>query len=422
MVRQKPFEYLSSLQGMGIHMDLSAIRQVLEKMKNPQDSYPSVLVGGTNGKGSICAMTSSILLAAGLKVGLYTSPHLLDVRERICFNGKTISRSEMAACIAEVQEYAENTLTYFEFLTVVAFHFFLKKKIDVAVLEVGMGGRLDATNMVLPVVSAISNISVEHSAYLGTRLSQIAGEKAGIIKEGGICITSATQKPVTVVLENVCRQRKATLYRIGSDIKMHAASTGMTFSYRGLEKKYQKLSCPLLGKHQIRNAAVAIGITEILARRGFAINDNAVYHGLASTVWEGRLEILHELPRIVVDGAHNPAGIAVLCEALKSFFSYRKLIVILGVLRDKNVHDMVKRIARMADVMVLTRPVSDRALVPSEMARTAMRYGRAVIIEDDPPAALKRSLEMAGPDDLICVTGSLYLVGQVKKMAGDLIK
>ena len=399
-------------------MDLSAIRQVLEKMHDPQTHYPSILVGGTNGKGSICAMASSILASAGLKVGLYTSPHLIDVRERIRFNGRMITAGELAACIEDVRSCAADTLTYFEFLTAVAFLFFSRKKIDIAVLEVGMGGRLDATNVVRPIVSAISNISLEHSAYLGKRLAQIAFEKAGIIKNQGICITAATQKPVVEVLEAVSRERHAVLHRLGQTISVRAFPPSRTFSYRGLDKTYANLPCPLLGRHQLKNAAVAVGIMEILTQSGWRIDEQAIRRGLAGTRWAGRLEVLQKSPQVVLDGAHNPAGVAVLCRALKDDFTYDRLIVVCGVLNDKKFKDMVKRLAVLADILILTQPTTDRALVPAEMLDVAIRNCRHVQIKEDPREALSMAMATATPADLICVTGSLYLVGEIKAAMG----
>ena len=383
-------------------------------MNHPQTAYPSILVGGTNGKGSICAMTTAMLTAAGYTVGLYTSPHLIDVRERFRCNGQMITKRELAACVRMVREAAREPLTYFEFLTVLAFQYFFIKKVDVAVLEVGMGGRLDATNVVDPIVSVISNISLEHCAYLGHRLAQIAGEKAGIIKEKGICLTGSTQKVVRDVLEQTCGERHAEFYRMGHDIRIQSDPGRKTFSYCGLEKRYRQLSCSLAGRHQTKNAALAIGITEILPRAGLAVDECAVRAGLENVHWEGRLEVLRKTPCVVLDGAHNPAGISALCAALKESFSYRRLLVICGVLRDKDYQGMLKQIAALADVLILTRPVVDRALTVRDLAAAAQGYHHDVLIQEDPLQALNDALAMADPEDLICVTGSLYLVGQIK--------
>ena len=416
-MNQDPFEYLSSLQAMGIRLDLSVFGRLLERMGDPQNAYPSILVAGTNGKGSVCAMASTILTSAGYRVGLYTSPHLTDVRERVRTDGHLISETDMADCIRCVRQYVSEPLTYFEFLTAVAFLHFFRKKVDIAVLEVGMGGRLDATNVVHPLVCAISNISVEHSAYLGTRLGQIAAEKAGVIKKGGICISAATQRPVVDVLEDTCRKHRAQLYRIGRDFQVRTDRKASTFSCRGLDGNYRRLSCPLLGRHQSRNAAVAVAIMEVLARKGWAIHEEAIRKGLDTTQWEGRLEIVGNHPQILLDGAHNPAGVTALCTSLKEHFTYKRLIMICGILRDKNFRVMIRDLAQMADTLILTRPDNERALMPAEMAEVAKQACSGdVLIQNDPAEALHTALAAADPEDLICAAGSLYLVGRLKEI------
>ncbi|MDD5171190.1 MAG: bifunctional folylpolyglutamate synthase/dihydrofolate synthase [Syntrophales bacterium] len=406
---------MSSLKAAGIRLDLSVFRKILEGMNNPQNEYPSILVAGTNGKGSICAMISSILIYAGFKVGLYTSPHLVDLRERIRLNGQMISRDEMAGCIESVKAFAAQELTYFEFLTAVAFLFFARKKVDIAVLEVGMGGRLDATNVVHPLISAISTISLEHSAYLGKTLRSITREKAGIIKDNGLCITAVDQEPVINILEETCRARGATLYRIGQEIKVREDRRTASFSYYGPVREYLHLPCPLKGGHQVTNAAVAVGMADILVGAGWKISGEALREGLHNTRWEGRLEVLRENPQVVLDGAHNPAGISALCKALKRDFRYDRLIVICAILGDKDFRSMIKKLAGTADVLIFTRPDTDRTLAPPiEMVIVAKRYCGDILIRNNPVEAMKTALAMAKPQDLICATGSLYLVGQIK--------
>jgi dihydrofolate synthase / folylpolyglutamate synthase len=412
--QKKLFAYLSGLQGKGIQLDLATIRRILKKMQDPQDAYPSIIVGGTNGKGSICAMISSILAASGYRVGLYTSPHLIDVRERIRCNGRMISSEEMAGCIVAVKDQDGDALTYFEFLTAMAFLYFCREKVDIAILEVGMGGRLDATNVVQPIASAVSNISLEHRAYLGKRLSQIAAEKGGIIKAGGVCVTAATQKGVLDVLEDICRVQRATLYRIGRDMNVRSQDHGASFAYRGPGKRYDRLPSPLRGRHQIRNAAVAVGLADILSQKAWDIPEGALREGLKRADWPGRLEVLQEAPQVVLDGAHNPAGISALCRALRDDFHYHRLLMIFGVLMDKEFRGMVSRVAAMADMLILTRPPIERALAPAKMAHTASRYCRAVVTVEDPQQAMDMALAAANPEDLICVSGSLYLVGRIK--------
>ena len=245
-----PVEHLDGLKRLDIRFSLGPISRFLERLNNPQNAYGTVLVGGTNGKGSIAAMVASALSHGGFRVGLYTSPHLIDVRERIRIDGEMISREEMDAWIEIVKAHSTENLTYFEFLTAVAFLYFHRRKVDLAILEVGMGGRLDATNVVSPLVSVVSNISLDHTEYLGSRLEEIAWEKGGIIKNGGVCITAVKQRRLQKLLEEICRTRGATLYSIGREIKINTHPDG-SFSYRGIGMRYDNLVCPLKGRHQI---------------------------------------------------------------------------------------------------------------------------------------------------------------------------
>ena len=414
MQSQGSLEYLSGLSSTVIRLGLGPISRLLERLNNPQQKYETILIAGTNGKGSIAAMTASILSQGGFRCGLYTSPHLIDVRERIRINGRMISPEKMDKIIEEVKKHLLEDVTYFEFLTAVAFLHFYRENVDIAVLEVGMGGRLDATNVVTPAVSVISNISLDHREYLGNHLRDIAHEKAGIIKNGGLCISAAKQKSVIKVLEDICCERRAKLYLIGRDIKvrMHRRCT---FSYRGIAETYHNLICSLIGRHQIENAALAIGTIELIVARGFHVDEGAIYRGMKDTPWEGRLEILQHAPMLLVDGAHNPAGVSVLCRALREFFFYKKLILIFGVLNDKDYRAMLNKLVFLADKLIITRPNIDRAVHPQEVAAVAKWYKNQVEIWEKPSEALQRALVMADKEDLICVTGSLYLVGEIKQ-------
>jgi dihydrofolate synthase / folylpolyglutamate synthase len=412
---QNSFEYLHGLNSLNVRLGLGPISRLLERLKNPHETYKTILIGGTNGKGSIAAMVSSILFHNSLRVGLYTSPHLIDMRERIQVNGQMITLKEMESCMADVRKNIHEDVTFFEFLSAVAFLHFSRFHIDVAVLEVGMGGRLDATNVVRPLVSVISNISIDHRLYLGNSLENIAREKGGIIARDGICITAAKQKRVINVLEDISLERKAKLFRLGRDMKIHINKDD-TFNYRGIGKDYRDLICPLKGRHQIENAALAIGAVTTMRAKGFKIRDDSVYTGIRNAQWEGRLEVLQHDPMVLVDGAHNPAGISALCKALKIEFVYRRLIVIFGVLDDKDHRAMLKKIAPMADRLIITRPKTPRAIPPEEIASVLMRYNHKNIeVVDDSLNALKRALSAADLNDLICVTGSLYLVGEIKE-------
>jgi dihydrofolate synthase/folylpolyglutamate synthase len=408
-------DYLAQLNSSIIRLGLGPVRKLLSSLQNPQSQYPSVLIGGTNGKGSIAATTAAILQAAGYRVGLYTSPHLVDLRERIRVHGEMITLRDLDSLIDEVRAQVGEEITYFEFLTAVAFLHFYRSEVEVAILEVGLGGRLDATNVVTPVLSISSNISLEHQDYLGKGLANIAREKGGIIAAGGVCVTAAKQKPVRDILAGICRDRQAKLYQLGKDMTVRRHGDG-TFSYRGIKKQYPHLASSLKGKHQVENTALALAATELLAERGgLPVSDDAVYRGLENTRWEGRLEVLQSNPQIVVDGGHNPAGIAVLCRALQEDFLYRRLILIFGVLRDKNFPLMLKKLVPLADMVIITKPETERAVPPNELIALAELYCDQVEIVADTRQALRRAMAAAAKEDLICVAGSLYLIGEIKK-------
>lgn len=414
MANHDPLEYLTHLKSKGINLDLGPVSRLLRRLGNPHKNYRTVLVGGSNGKGSVAAMISSILTTGGFTVGLYTSPHLIDFRERICVNNRMIEQDDLWHIIDQVRNVVTEDVTYFEFATAAAFLQFYRRKVDVAVLEVGMGGRLDATNVVDSDVSVITNVSLEHQRYLGGDLDSIAREKGGIIKRNGVCLTAAKQAAVTKTLEHICRERQSRLYRLGKEIRVRR-SKGGTFSYNGISKTYKNLSIPLMGRHQVDNAALALAALEILGNKGYSPTEETIVHGLREVRWEGRLELLIDNPRLVVDGAHNPAAVSVLYHTLKNDFTYDRLILVFGVLNDKNYGAMLRKLAPLADVIIITRPKEGRALQPDVLSRAAHHYNRNVEIIDDSRKALLTAVRRARGNDLICVTGSLYLVGEIKQ-------
>jgi dihydrofolate synthase / folylpolyglutamate synthase len=407
-----PLDYLDSLKSAGIRPGLGPVRSLLGRLGNPQKRYRSILVGGTNGKGSIAATLAAVLQETGCRVGLYTSPHLVDFRERIRVDGVMIPEETLSRRIGQVRRKNREGVTYFEFTTALAFLHFSRCRVDVAVLEVGMGGRLDATNIVRPELSIISNISLEHAEFLGPRLEDIALEKAGIIRRRGVCVTAARQAPVLRVLEEVCRARTAHLLRLGREIRIRA-KRGDLFDFRSPGMELKNLALALKGPHQRENTACALGALGILRGRGFKIGDEAVRRGLAVVRWEGRLEIVAENPMVILDGAHNAAGAAALKRALGEI-RYRRLILVLGILADKDWRGMIRRLAPLAHRVILTRPPEERALAPEALAGEAMRWTRSVDVVKEPPEAIRRALALAGGDDLVCVAGSLYLVGAVR--------
>ena len=414
MTKWDPYTYLNGLDKMGIRMDLDAVRKALKALGNPERDYPSILIAGTNGKGSIAAMTASILSAGGFSVGLYTSPHLTDVRERIRIGNMMIPEQDFGETMRDVDDHLSEALTYFELMTVLAFHHFRQKKVDVAVVEVGMGGRLDATRVVDSSVAVISNIALDHQEYLGNRLKDIAGEKAAIIPRRGICIAGVRQLSPRQVIVDTCREREASLLMIGEEIQVSRHRDG-AFSYRSPAHAYTRLHCSLVGAHQQTNAALALASVEAMAVKGFIVNEDAVREGLGTVRWEGRLEALQKAPILLVDGAHNPAGIGSLCRALRNNFSFNRLIVLFGVLRDKHYPDMIRRLSVFQPLMILTQPPTERSMPPAELLPIARALLPRVEMIQSPIDALKRALTLADEDDLICVTGSLYLVGEIKK-------
>ncbi len=411
---QNPLSYLEGLKQKGIHLDLGPISRLLSRLGNPQNEYSTILIGGTNGKGSTAAILSSILAKEGMKVGLYTSPHLCDFRERIRLNDQMIPENTLCSLIDQIREEIREDVTYFEFATALAFLYFARSEVDMGIIEVGMGGRLDATNLASPKLSIITNISMEHQKYLGNDLKSIAGEKGGIIKAGGVCVTAARGHKIIDTLEEICRQRESVLYRIGRDMKIRRSGKEI-FSYYGINKRYRGLSLSLVGRHQVENAALALAAVDVLSAKDRDIDDGSVVEGLRDVRWEGRLEVISRDPQIVLDGAHNPAGISSLCNALMEDFSCRRLIVVFGALSDKDHTGMLKRLLPLADILILTRPKEERAAPSQDLLSVAAPHHGHIEVVDDPGDALARARLLAGVDDLVCVTGSLYLVGEIKK-------
>jgi dihydrofolate synthase/folylpolyglutamate synthase len=413
----KKFDPSANLAGLNVdvmHFGLESIAELLSRLGNPQNEYKTILIAGTNGKGSTATMTASILESAGYKAGLYTSPHLVDVRERIVINGKKITRNDFNQIIADIKEKLKKPLTYFELLTAAAFVYFQRQKVDIAVLEVGLGGRLDATNVCRPLVSIITNIAFDHMAYLGNTLESITHEKAGIIKENGICFTAAKQKNVLQVLKNICAERKAKLYRLGADIKIVKQKNSF-FAYQGLHRKLSWLTITMQGEHQLANAALAVAAVELSDKNGLKIDNDAIRAGLKKADLDARLEVLQKKPLFLLDGAHNPAGVNVLCQALKNNFSYKRLILIFGSLIDKDYRQMLKKIAPLAYKIILTKLKTTRAELPDNMLKILEKIGYKAIVTENVGQAIQKAQALAEKRDLICATGSFYLAGEVKQ-------
>jgi len=402
--------------------DLRRIERLLERLGNPQNAAKSVHIAGTKGKGSTAAMLASILVQAGYGTGLYTSPHLFSIRERIKVNGQQISEVDFARLTEIMKPEVEavnadgefGELTTFEILTALAFAHFREKRVDYQVLETGLGGRLDATNVVQPEACVITSISYDHMDVLGDTLSQIAGEKAGIIKPGSIVITAPQSLEAMQVLEKVCRQKEVKLVKAGSDISWHLKSfrpEGQSFQLRGLRDEYD-LTVPLLGGHQMENAAAAVAAAEALAERGAKITAEAIIRGMASVSWPGRLQVLRRKPWFIVDGAHNGDSMRRLVPALRQHFEFDKAVFIFGASSDKNIAGMAAELVSFPDKVILTRSRHPRAVAVERLKEEFSRKGIACEISENVASAVERALSIAGPSDLICATGSLFLVAE----------
>jgi dihydrofolate synthase/folylpolyglutamate synthase len=409
---EEAIAYLYSLQKYGIKFGLSKTSNLLKACGNPHRGQKYVHVGGTNGKGSVAAMVESILMESGLKVAFYSSPHLVKFTERFRLDGEEISPGQVADLVVEVREAVNpnEPPTFFEFTTAMSLIYFAREKPDVSIMEVGMGGRLDATNVIRPLASVITNISLEHQAFLGRSLLQIAGEKAGIIKSGVDVVTAATQPSVVRLFENVCKERGASLHRLGKDIRIRVRDS--KFDYYGMDQDLKEVEVELLGRHQYKNAALAVAVVEILRRKGFQATERAIREGLKATRWPGRMQIVLSNPRVMVDGAHNPAAIKNLVKNVTRDKAYRRLILVLGVMADKDIPKIVREIVPAADYVICTRPDYYRAAPPETLMKLAFPLWKAGEISLGLADAINKAKTLASPEDLILVTGSLFTVGE----------
>jgi len=406
---------LYRLRRFGIKLGLGTISRLMKGLGNPQDRFFPIHIAGTNGKGSIAAFLSSVLSHAGYKVGLYTSPHLVSFNERIQINGCPISDKDVAQVAEAVQRvYTQGEPpTFFECATAMAFYHFASKGVDWAILETGMGGRYDATNVVHPEVSVISNISMEHQQYLGNTLEKIAREKAGIIKKGAGVVTGTRQKSPLRILEHAAAEKKVPLYRLGKEIRIRRDKGG-AFTYIGINRRWSRIKIGLIGDHQVTNAALALGTLELLLEKRLHLTDEAIYAGLAATRWPGRLEVLSADPYILLDGAHNPSAVRTLKKFLKKSIPSRRLTMVVGILEDKAWKPMLRELAGVSDRMILTKPQYERAANPHELASFVRTLKQDLVVIPHLPDAISFALDEAGATDAVCITGSLYTVGDAR--------
>ncbi len=415
---QKSLGYLYRLEKFGMIFGLTQVERILNAIGNPHKEIQVIHIGGTNGKGSTAAMMSSILQKEGYRVGLYTSPHLIRFTERIKVNGKEIEEEEVATLAGWMRKEIETAgipspFTFFDFTTAMALHYFKQKLVDLAILEVGLGGRLDSTNVVDPLISIITNIAKDHEKYLGKSILKIAREKAGIIKKGKPLITAATQPQVLRLFSKVCQEKGSPYFRVGKEFRYVRAEDG-DFDYEGLNRKLWSIHLNLKGFHQVINATTALGAMEVLEDLGYRVSTDAMIDGLREVDWSGRLEMVSSSPRVILDGAHNPAGALVLKESLEKEFEYQHLILLIGIMKDKDIQSMLHLLAPLADHIILTQPHTDRATPPSLLKKALGQNGEKAEIVEDLKEAIERGLSLTQEEDLLCITGSLYTVGEAR--------
>ena len=439
-------ELASPQHARAAKFDLANIRILADRLGNPERAVPAVHIAGTNGKGSTAAMLAGILRAAGLRVGLYTSPHLVRINERIRLfepglpessarstniNGD-ISDADFAATFTRVHDVIEDLLatgnlaahpTFFECVTAMAFDFFAREKPDIAVFEVGLGGRLDSTNILVPEVAVITQIAFDHENFLGHSLPEIAAEKAGIIKPGAWVVSAAGNPAAEEVIREVAAQRNARLVDIDAAYEisdLRPIDVCYEFVVRRTAEAAENarvlhVSLPLAGRFQVRNAVTAIAAAHLLAERGFPIDEAAISQGLATVRWPGRIERVQERPAVYFDGTHNPAGARELAAFWKEHLAGRRIHLVYGAMRDKAVDEVAGLLFPQAATVILTQSPQPRAISASVLASITRHLAHALEVIPDPGAALRRALELAAPDDVVFVTGSLFIVGDLHR-------
>jgi len=420
MNKNNPIDFLNSLSDFGIKLGLDKTNFYLQKLGNPHFKYPSILVAGTNGKGSVCKALSKILEFSNYKVGLYTSPHLIDVKERIKINEENISEEEFNENIIRLKKIIEKQPvhmypTYFEALTIIAFLYFYQKKIDILVCEVGMGGRFDATNVLPSFIEIITKIGLDHTEFLGKTYKEIANEKAGIIKEKTIVLSAKQKKDAMKVIKKKTKDKNSEIFIYGEDFKgklLDISQDGMIFNFYGKEKM-KNLKTQLLGLHQVENLSIAIETSLILKEKGYKIKEESIRKAIENINWPCRFQLLRKNPYIIVDGAHNVDGVKNLMKNLKRIFPNKKFSFLVGILKDKDYKNMVRILEKYTENIIFTKPNSERAVQP-EILKEIINNKKNVKIIEDPKEAYQF---IKKTDENWLIFGSLYLSGEILKIA-----
>lgn len=433
-------QYINNIAKFGVNLGLERTEKILELLGNPHKKIKAVHVAGTNGKGSITVMISRVLMEAGFKVGMYTSPYLEEFEERIQINGKNISHDDLSRVVTKVSEVVDKVLqlgydnpTEFEVITCAMLYYFWEKKVEIAVIEVGLGGRFDSTNVMVPfakeygggvMASVIASISYDHMNILGDTLEKIAYEKAGIIKKGIPVILYPQTESVEKVIEKVCEEKGSELLKVPvnssnfiGENKIDSGSREYVQQVKIATKKSNyDIKLSLLGKHQLLNCAAALFTIEQLSKYNILVDKSSILRALNSVTWKGRLEVMGRNPLVVVDGAHNIQGISMLKENIRRYFQYNDMILILGILADKEVEKIVKTIVPLAKRVMAVTPKDKRGQIAGKLKTIIEKYNSNCEDFNDYEKAYRKALSYCNREDLILVCGSLYMVGDMRKI------
>ncbi|MBS3819235.1 bifunctional folylpolyglutamate synthase/dihydrofolate synthase [bacterium] len=418
-------EYLEHVQAQGIKFGLDNVRTLLSSVDNPHQKYPSILVAGSNGKGSVCAMLTRILSLHHYKAGLYTSPHLIRTEERIQVGKNPVPPESFCRLLSLLKEKIEQLIerkklshppTFFEHMTCLAFLYFQEQNVDMAVLEVGMGGRFDATNVVDPALSVITTVSMEHKEFLGESLSQIAFEKAGVLKPGVEVVCGVEKPEAYATIKKRAQEVKAPFYGVfenGKECLVHRGSWGYSFEYRSDSHTY-KFTPALHGEHQGKNASVAILASERLSPN-WGLETEKIIQGIETTEWEARLEVISRSPLILLDGAHNEEGALALREYIQNFVP-PPLVLVFAVMKNKEIEKVADILFPLTEKVILTRFPFHKSASPQQIKDRTLRYRDRLLLEPEVSQAVPKAVQLAGEGGSVIISGSLFLAGEVKKL------
>jgi dihydrofolate synthase/folylpolyglutamate synthase len=421
---QDCLDTIFKLSRHGIKLELETIQNILKLLNSPQKNYYTIHIAGTNGKGSTATYIESILRKAGFKTGIYTSPHLVRFNERICVNGEQISDQKVVEAYEAVHavDLGKRKATFFEINTAMAFYYFSREKVDWAIIETGMGGKFDATNVIRPQVSVITNLSIEHTDYLGSTIKALAKEKGGIIKQNTPVVTGVCQPSGLGVIQQIAAEKCAPLFQFKHDFSIRKNPKKSTYRFRGLHQTYRDIIKPLPGDHQRENLSLALAACELIFKKfketdsRYTLSPTLLKEGLASVKWPGRLEIIMEKPLVILDGAHNLKAAQLLGKYLSQTLSDKDLTLVVGILDDKPYQEMLKHLVPYAQRIIITRPKINRSLATGVLKKAVRKITHKKIeVIEDVQAAVTHAIATCSDNDAICIAGSLYVAGEAKE-------